>query len=218
MRKIVSVIALIALVATSVNFASCGGGSTEGAKNDTVNQITSGAEIDLGLPSGKIWASCNVGADSPEKNGDYFAWGEVEKKDSFPKKGDNGYKHLGTLIGDDISATEYDAASKVMGADWKMPNQNDIKELVDNCKWEWITYKGAEGYKVTGSNGNSIFLPATGYCDPVLCNQGISGFYWTSTDDKGFNAITLNIEKGKRNINKELRYHGQAIRAVKDKK
>ena len=105
-----------------------------------------------------------------------------------------------------------------MGADWKMPNQNDIKELVDNCKWEWITYKGAEGYKVTGSNGNSIFLPATGYCDPVLCNQGISGFYWTSTDDKGFNAITLNIEKGKRNINKELRYHGQAIRAVKDKK
>ena len=193
MKKLYYIFTLVTLVAIGINLASCGGNKSETPK-DTKIEITSGTEIDLGLPSGNIWASCNVGADSPEKYGDHFAWGEVEKKDSFPRK---GYKHLGTLIGNDISGTEYDVATKVLGDAWKMPNQNDFKELVDNCKWEWITYNGANGFKLTGPNGNSIFLPATGYCDPLLCNQEINGFYWSSTDDNGFNAISLIISKGK---------------------
>ena len=215
MKKSLSVLALFAIIVFGLNLVSCGG--TDKPKEE-VKEVSTDSVVDLGLPSGKLWASCNLGADSPEKYGDYFAWGEVEKKDSFPKKGDNGYKHLGTLIGEDIAGTKYDAAMTVLGGDWKMPSQYDFNELVENCKWEWTKYKDVDGYKVTGKNGNSIFLPATGYCDPILCNQGMSGYYWTSTDVKGFDAITLSFEKGKRNIKEELRYRGQSIRPIKEKK
>ena len=215
MRKLYAFFTQLTLVIICANLVSCGNDKSSESQNSSAVEISAGNEIDLGLPSGKLWASCNLGADSPEKYGDYYAWGEIEKKDSFPRK---GYKYLGTLIGNNISGTEYDVVSNVLKDDWVMPNQHDFKELVDNCKREWVKYNGVNGYKLIGPNGNSIFLPATGFCDPLLCNQESIGFYWSSTDDNGFNAIALSLSDGKIAINKELRYHGHAIRPIKEHK
>lgn len=163
--------------------------------------------VDLGLPSGTRWAPCNVGAISPEENGDYYAWGETQTKvfyswgnyNYFTDK--NGNKKpwtivdgkaktdLGELkdIGNDISGTIYDVAHVKWGGDWKMPTKAQCQELVDKCKWTWwVTQDLQKGYKVTGPNGNSIFLPAAGFRDEEMevARAGFRGGYWTSTRDE----------------------------------
>lgn len=134
--------------------------------------------VDLGLPSGTLWATCNVGANRPEEYGDYFAWGETEPKEEYT---------WGTY--NDVTVTENellpedDAATANWGEDWQMPNMTQMEELYnsDYTTTEWTTQNGVDGYKITSnSNGNSIFLPATGYRDGTnLKNAGISGDYWT---------------------------------------
>lgn len=126
--------------------------------------VSAGAVVDLGLSV--YWCSCNVGAESPEEYGDYFAWGETKPKSSYSK---NNYAYYNittdeyTDIGDNISGTEYDAASANLGSDWRMPTKTELQELKDNCTWEWTQINSINGYKVTGNNGNSIFIPAAGF-------------------------------------------------------
>ena len=126
--------------------------------------VTAGAVVDLGLSV--YWCSCNVGAESPEEFGDYFAWGETKTKSSFTKdnysffnSNDDQYIDIGT----DIAGTEYDAATINLGSDWHMPNNDQINELINNCTWEWVEINNVKGYIITGNNGNSIFIPATGF-------------------------------------------------------
>lgn len=137
--------------------------------------------IDLGLPSGTKWASYNVGATKPEEYGGYYAWGETEENKSYGEaKYTYGYLGLGI---DDISGTEYDVAHVKWGGNWVMPTSDDISELLNNCTTEWTTLNGVKGKKFTSKkNGNSIFLPATGFYkyghnDDV----GTYGYYWSST-------------------------------------
>jgi len=138
--------------------------------------------IDLGLPSGTKWACCNIGAATPEGYGDYFRWGETTPM----KEGDTEatYRYEGRDIGDDISGTRYDAATANWGTDWQMPTEEQTKELMNNCSYEWTTLDGVEGAKVTGGNGRSIFLPASGYrsySDGSLSSVGSYGYSWSAS-------------------------------------
>ena len=121
--------------------------------------------VDLGLPSGLKWATCNIGARAPEASGDYFAWGEIKTKKSFSESGSLTYgkkKYSIEIAGN----SQLDAARANWGGSWRMPTKYECQELIDKCKWELVTVNcvnGVNGYKVTGPNGNNIFLPATGF-------------------------------------------------------
>ncbi|MCR5151995.1 MAG: hypothetical protein K6A98_02435, partial [Prevotella sp.] len=138
--------------------------------------------VDLGLASGTMWANMNIGADQPSDYGDYYAWGEVKTKDSYTN--DNYlYGTLNIGVDFDISGTEYDVAHVKMGSVWRMPNRAQMKELIDSCIWTWTTQDGTNGFKVTGKNGNSIFLPSGGiYKNGSLGDISNIGTYYTSTE------------------------------------
>ncbi len=155
--------------------------------------------VNLGLPSGIKWASCNVGANQPEDYGNYYAWGEVTPKDDYSwstykyangslstltkycsnaSYGNNGFTDNKTTL--DL---EDDAAYMNWGGNWRMPTSVDVDELLDNCTWTWTTQNGVNGYRVTSkTNSNSIFLPAAGYRNGTstlyVCYYGD---YWSSS-------------------------------------
>ncbi len=151
--------------------------------------------VDLGLPSGTLWATCNVGANSPEEYGDYFAWGETEPKSTYnwsTYKWCNGRdstftkycgsSDYGTVDNLTELKLEDDAAYVNWGTSWCIPNDEQRQELVNSCSWLWTTRNGVNGYQVTGPNGNTMFLPAAGYrYYASLYNAGSNGRYWTST-------------------------------------
>ena len=142
--------------------------------------------IDLGLPSGTLWACCNVGADKPEAYGDYYAWGETNTKSTYSW---STYTHCDGSsstchnLGSDIADTQYDVAHVNWGGSWVMPSRGQQDELRNNCTYEWTTVNGVKGGKFTSkTNGGSIFLPAAGGRDDSgLGNAGSYGYYWSST-------------------------------------
>ncbi len=137
--------------------------------------------VDLGLPSGLKWATCNVGASSPEQYGDYYAWGEIETKGEYSNENS---KARGKSIGDISGNSNYDVARAKWGGKWRMPTMEELEELNSKCTWQWTTQKGINGYKVTGPNGNSIFMPAAGCREgSSLSSAGEYGYYWSSTPD-----------------------------------
>ena len=151
--------------------------------------------IDLGLPSGLKWASFNVGATKPEELGGYYAWGETEEKDDYSwstYKWCNGTSrtmtkystdsYYGTVDNKTVLDLEDDVAHVKWGGNWRMPSLDEIKELRNNCTWQWTSVNGVDGYKVIGTNGNSIFLPATGYRYGLdVFSGGEYGEYWSTT-------------------------------------
>ena len=159
--------------------------------------------VDLGLPSGLLWATTNVGAEKPEDYGDYFAWGETTTKSTYwwdTYKWCNGSdstltkyntsSDYGTVDSKTILELSDDAANVNWGDSWRMPMHNEWAELcnTDYCIWTWTTRGGHNGYEVTSkSNGNSIFLPAAGYCwDTYLSyHVGDYGEYWSSSLREG---------------------------------
>ncbi|MBR3915294.1 MAG: carboxypeptidase regulatory-like domain-containing protein, partial [Bacteroidales bacterium] len=118
--------------------------------------------VDLGLSSGLKWATCNVGADSPEDYGNYYAWGETETKAEYTEDNSDTF---GQQLNDISGNAQYDAATSNWGGSWRMPTRDEIKELMYNCSWTPETQNGVDGFKVTGNNGNYIFIPASGYRD-----------------------------------------------------
>lgn len=144
--------------------------------------------VDLGLPSGLLWGTCNVGADSPGDNGGYFAWGETKTKSCYDwstykwclwyassltkynTDPDHGYVDNITTLepADDVAHVKW-------GCGWRMPTADEIRELKDNCTFTWTTQEGKTGFRVTGINGNSIFLPDDG------CGYGSTSSYWSSS-------------------------------------
>ena len=136
--------------------------------------------VDLGLSV--KWATCNVGASSPEGYGDYYAWGETSTKSSYDEDNCATWKKK---IGD-IAGTSRDVARVKWGGSWRMPTLAECQELWGKCTWEWTTRNGVSGNKVTGPNGNSIFLPAAGSRGrESLLEAGKYGNYWSSTPYKG---------------------------------
>ena len=169
---------------TTVAASSISGGSSSSGVSGASGTHNGYEYVDLGLPSGLKWAACNVGADSPEDYGDYYAWGETSTKSSYDEDNCATWdKSIG-----DIKGTSRDVAHVKWGGSWRMPTEAEFDELLneDNCTWEWTTLNGNKGYKVTSrKNGNSIFLPAAGYCvETSLRRTDMSGYYWSSTPDE----------------------------------
>ena len=199
----VSVDGLLTAVGEGSCMITCSATDGSGVKAECQVTVTAGTVpdpgnhewVDLGLPSGTLWATCNVGASSPEEYGDYFAWGETEPKDAYNWGNykwmnagqSNGYQinkytfddgqtrgcwydGNGNFIGDDLTELlpEDDAATANWGSGWQMPSYDQITELYDSeyTTTEWTTQGGVNGRRITSkSNGNSIFLPAAGYRD-----------------------------------------------------
>ena len=188
-----------------------------GVAPKVTKSIINGHEyVDLGLPSGLKWATCNVGASSHEEYGDYYAWGEVETKSKYTE--DNS-KTYGGWINDISGKSKYDVARSKWGGSWRLPTTIELEELKNNCKWEWTTINGKKGYEVTGPNGNSIFLPAAGYRrGSSLYHAGEGSFSWSSTPG-GINydcAFDLNFSSSYRNVDWSYRYYGQSVRPVSE--
>ena len=194
---------------------------------------TEHAYVDLGLPSGTKWATCNVGADSPEEYGDYFAWGETTPKDTYnwstyqhcngsqntlTKYCDNssyGYEgftdDLTTLLPED------DAATANWGPDWRMPTDEEWQELYNNTTVTWTTQNGVSGRLFTAANGNSLFLPAAGFrVDSDLLSAGSWGYYWSSSLYTGYpsRAWYFGFLSDDYLMYIYIRYYGFAVRPV----
>ena len=135
--------------------------------------------VDLGLPSGIKWATCNVGASAPEEYGGYYAWGEIEKKEIYSEDNSVTYgKHMNDISGD----PSYDVAHAKWDNCWRIPTLVEFEELRKNCTWTWTTRNGVNGYEVTGPNGNSIFLPAAGLRKGTeFHNRGSHSYYWSGS-------------------------------------
>lgn len=147
------------------------------------NNAPSGVQlIDLGLPSGTLWTDRNLGADAPEETGDYYRFGET-----IPFTEDSP-KYVYDEIDGNIAGTDRDAATVNLGKNYRMPTFDQIKELLDKCKWKWTKQNGVNGMKVTGPNGNSIFFPASGYrnySNSQLYNGSFYGFCWSASPYDG---------------------------------
>ena len=188
---------------------------SQGGSSGTIN----GHEyVDLGLPSGLLWATCNVGANAPEENGDYYAWGEAETKSIYTKENSRTYGK--SNIPSNISGNpEYDAARKNWGSSWRMPTKKEFEELRKKCIWTWTSQNGKNGYKVTSKkNGNSIFLPASGLRNATShYHLGSYGYYWSANPDvKGSTEHASGLYFGNRgyNIDWNFRYYSRPIRPV----
>ena len=190
--------------------------SCENKNNEpTLNEENGHEWVDLGLPSGTKWATCNIGASQPHNYGNYYAWGETTTKSSYTAENSHTYE----VSMNDISGNaNYDAARANWGSTWRMPTWAEMDELRDNCTWTWTTQNGVYGMEVTGSNGNSIFLPAAGYCVGTSCsNVGEYGCYCSSTPYESNNnhgAYNLYFNSGGRNVNWGFRYGGLSVRPV----
>ena len=170
--------------------------------------------IDLGLPSGLKWATCNVGATAPEGYGDYFAWGETTIKSNYSNPSYTYSSNPTTLP---LSA---DAARVNWGGSWRMPTKAEQDELRDtnNCTWTWTTQNGVKGYKVTSKkNGNSIFLPAAGYrFNSSLSLVGSYGNYWSSSLNTSYSlyAYVVGFDSDYVGRSDYYHYYGFSVRAV----
>lgn len=135
------------------------------------------SEVDLGLSV--KWANMNLGAKKPEGFGNYYALGDVQPYDSIPytielpNNWDEWVDSLGIVL------PKYDAASYSTDNKWRIPTDEEWIELVKECKWNWVSYKGVEGYYIEGPNGNSIFLPAAGNTESKYGDE-FSGAYRSS--------------------------------------
>lgn len=195
-------------------------------------------QVDLGLSV--MWANANVGGLTLFSSGDHYAWGEVTVKMGFTWAGYkwsdgaydqlkkyNGQNRFGVVDGKVQLEEADDAAHFKLRGSWRMPTADEIKELVDtynspDYKWEWKTVLAKEGYKVTcKTNGNSIFLPASGTRKSAseVDGEGVKGYYWSSSiPNTSYVAVCLVFEAGKApEVTNEERYQGFTIRAVTDK-
>lgn len=172
--------------------------------------------VDLGLPSGLKWAAYNVGAESPEEYGDYFAWGEIQPKDAYTEENCSSLN----LYTEDISGHMYlDAARANWGSPWRMPTEQEIIELVLNTNGMSTELNGVRGTMVTGRNGNSIFFPYAGkMIDTTLYDEGDFGYYYSSsltkpiTSDSGPYYYFVDDTQG--TTSSVNRYPGFTIRPV----
>ncbi len=169
--------------------------------------------VDLGLSSGLKWATCNVGADSPEDYGNYYAWGETETKAEYTE--DNSVTY-GQQLNDISGNAQYDAAAANWGGSWRMPTRDEIKELMYNCSWTPETQNGVDGFKVTGNNGNYIFIPASGYRDGSSSYIYGECYYWSSTPHQYSNdySYILYSDYEYQSEDMNYRYRGLTIRPV----
>ncbi len=206
---------------------------------DTVTSTTheGHAYVDLGLPSGTLWATNNVGAANPEEYGDYFAWGEIATKEFYDF---STYKHV--VDGDISKHTKYcsdpaygtvdnktqldledDVAHVLWGGDWRMPTKKEFDELCQQCTWTWKESVGTIGMSgfdvVSKTNGNSIFLPACGWITDSSLKISLPnelGCYWSSSRNADYPTVAwyLMFASDGQGTGVDGRCQGQSVRPV----
>ena len=187
--------------------------------------------VDLGLPSGTLWATMNIGAANPEGYGYYFAWGETYPRNIY------SWDNYMWCNGSSSSLTKYctqfpyglvddvtqlypedDAATAYWGPDWRMPTYAQIQELTANCSSEWTERNGIYGRLFTSNiNGATLFFPAAGYHSSVGFEAGTSGYYHSceipnSVPQKAYN---LKVSENSGQSNSSFRFQGNSVRAVR---
>lgn len=182
---------------------------------------TFGLGVDLGLPSGKLWAIQNVNSTEPFRAGKFFSWGNAEGVTSSEASQITPESYEETpgaaLEGDTIPSTDvYDAAVNYFGNGWRMPTRVEIQELIDNCDWEYTSLLGFNGYRVKSRvNTNSIFLPLAGIIANGVYNPSNGGYYWSSNrntnDDMGY---MLQFDSSQYRYYKMYRNRALPIRAI----
>ncbi len=198
------------------------------------------AYVDLGLPSGTLWATNNVGAANPEEYGDYFAWGEIATKEFYDF---STYEHV--IDGDISKHTKYcsdpaygtvdnktqldledDVAHVLWGGDWRMPTKKEFDELGKQCTWTWkesVGTIGMSGFEVVSkTNGNSIFLPACGWITDSSLKISMPnelGCYWSSSRDANYPTVAwyLMFAADGQGTGVDGRSQGQSVRPVMGK-
>lgn len=209
------------------------------AMDDANDPIDTHEYVDLGLPSGTLWATCNVGATKPEEYGDYFAWGETQPKSSYDW---STYQYCngslftmtkyctsstyGTVDNKTELLPEDDVATANWGSNWQMPSTAQCEELINNSytTTTWTTLNGVYGMRITSkSNGKSVFLPAAGYYDGASLGNdvGMHGYYWARLLDTSHSCFAYYLSfTSKSNIytNSSSRYYGHSVRSVRVKK
>lgn len=169
------------------------------ASNRPLTGFNNGVEwVDLGLPSGLKWATCNIGASNPYQYGDYYAWGDIEVRDEmyaeiyfdFDHRVDSNWSYYFKYYGTSSKHNKItpnsgrDVAHEKLGSSWRLPTSNEILELANQCRWSLKTLNGIKGYRVTGPNGKYIFLPLAGkkdaYGGTQATGQGEFAYYITS--------------------------------------
>jgi hypothetical protein len=229
MKKTIRLMALVAMTA-GLAFAAC-----DDDNNNPVGGRTETAEwVDLGLPSGLLWAECNLGATKPEEYGDYYAWGETSTKEVYdwstykycnggfnqltkycndPDYGYNGFTdNLTTLQPSD------DVATARLGDGARMPTAHEWRELIANTETEWIQVNGVYGRKLTASNGKSLFLPAAGLrWDSELDDAGVRGNYCSSSlrADSPCDTWYFGFSSGGQRMDYYYRLGGRSVRPVR---
>lgn len=194
---------------------------------DSIVTYNVGRAVDLGLSV--KWASCNVGASSPEEYGGYYAWGETEEKTDYSWSTykwcngsyDNQTKYCtsssyGTVDNKTTLDLEDDVAHVKWGGNWRMPTMAEQDELRTKCDWEWTTMNGVKGYQVTGPNGNSIFLPVTGSRSDGGVYYHTYGCYWSASlrENSSNYAYYLDFNDGFYEWKVIVRYYGLTVRPV----
>ena len=229
MQKLTKTIAALMLAIAVVCAAGC-------KKHNDGNGSYNGHDyIDLGLPSGTLWATCNVGADTPEGYGDHFAWGETQPKSYYEWTtykyangnhntltkycNNSGYGYNGFTDNLTMLLAEDDAATTNWGNGWRMPTQEEWLELCQNTTNTWTTRNGVYGRLFTASNGNSLFLPAAGYrWDGYLYGAGSYGHYWSGSLNTSYPCYAWIFYFGSGFYsmgNGASRYYGRSVRAVR---
>lgn len=187
--------------------------------------------VDLGLSV--KWATCNVGANSSEGYGGYYAWGETEEKNDYSietYKWSNGDYYFtkyctdskyGIVDGKSTLCLEDDVAHVKWGGNWRIPTYQEMYELLEKCTWTWTSFNGVNGCIVTGPSGNSIFLPAAGYRDGLeTLEEGNYLNYRCNETESDGGALDLNYDyyDGKGNLYDDTsdRNFGCPIRPVRE--
>ena len=189
-------------------------GSVTTLKTNDDGTIAGIEYVDLGLSV--KWAPFNIGATSPTECGDYFAWGEIETKTEYTEA--NSLTH-GIYMEDIGGNPQYDAARAIWGSTWRLPSREEIEEIVAECTWEWTSVDGMNGCKITGPNGNHIFVPAAGcYIGAELKMLGQNGMYHSYKMCGDYVNFSYGFHFGEGSDNYQLdwlyRAYGRSIRPV----
>ena len=200
----------------------------EDGKKLTTTKTDTPQYVDLGLPSGLKWAKCNIGAKTETDYGYYFQWGDiVDKSNAYCNR--ESYKYYkgfyanltkynnrslyGTVDNKPTLDPEDDAAAQIMGGDWRMPTSDELDELLDNTT---IDYYSGSGRKFTSKiNGNSIFIPNSGYrSGSSFFEQGSHANLWSSSLHRYFPNFAVRYESYDGIVSTEQRYVGFPVRGV----
>lgn len=184
---------------------------------------TRGLGVDLGLPSGKLWAIQNVNTTQPYFAGKFFTWGNVVGVDDSEASliTPESYQSTpGAALEDGPipSTDEYDAAVNYFGNGWRMPTRAEIQELIDNCDWEYTSLSGFSGYRVKSRvNTSSIFIPLAGNIANGYYNPSGGGYYWGSSLNASDNmGYMLQFDSTQVRYYKMYRDRALPIRAIHD--